>query len=81
MRVAIIAATAGILAATGASAKECRWGTNRPAIDTMERHTTPGAPRIYCQQETITVMSPSGQTRNIETWVFKMEKKNDDRRR
>lgn len=67
---AAIVTTAG----AGANAKECRFGNNRPAIDTMERHVTPGTSQATCVQETITLRTPSGHTRNVEMWSFRVRK-------
>jgi hypothetical protein len=65
---AIIATT------TGANAKECRFGNNRPAIDTMERHLTPGSTPIVCEQRTITLQTPSGRKRDVQMWTFQSKK-------
>jgi hypothetical protein len=67
--------TAAVVVATaGASARECRFGSNRPAIDTMERHVIPGTPQATCVQETITLHTPSGRTRNVEIWAIRIRK-------
>lgn len=72
---AAIAAIVLVATGAGATANECRFGTNRPAIDTMERHVTPGTRQITCTQQTITLQTPSGGQREVRTWTFSSSQK------
>lgn len=75
MRAVIIATTAAmLLTAAGAGAQECRFGNNRPAIDTMDRNITPGGTVIACTQRTLTVTTPSGARRDMKMWAFQKAK-------
>ncbi|TKT71405.1 hypothetical protein YH63_008255 [Afipia massiliensis] len=72
MRAIIIVAS--MVFATIAQAEECRFGDNRPAIDTIPRNITPGGTIIACEQKTITVTPPSGNKRDMKMWTFQKVK-------
>lgn len=74
MRAAIIATAALMLTTAGVQAEECRFGNNRPAIDTMDRNITPGCTVIACTQRTVTVTTPSGRERDMKMWTFQKAK-------
>jgi hypothetical protein len=63
-----------VVTTTGAQADECRFGTNRPAIDTMDRHITPGGTVVACSQRTVTMTTPSGRQRDVKVWEFQKAK-------
>lgn len=66
---------AGALAlTTAAQAEECRFGTSRPAIDTMDRNITPGGTTVACEQRTVTMTTPSGRERDVKMWTFQKTK-------
>lgn len=67
---AVIVTAAVLLLTTGAQAEPCQFGTNRPAIDTVDRNITPGGTVIACTQRTVTMTTPSGRQRDVQIWTF-----------
>ncbi len=65
---------ASMMLVTAVQAEECRFGTNRPAIDTMPRNITRGGTVIACEQKTIAVHTPSGDQREMKMWTFQKVK-------
>ncbi|MBN9007561.1 MAG: hypothetical protein J0H40_19360 [Rhizobiales bacterium] len=63
-----------VVTTAGAHAEQCRFGSNRPAIDTMERHITPGGTTIGCEMKTVTMQSPSGRQHDVKVWTFQKTK-------
>ncbi|MBN9007157.1 MAG: hypothetical protein J0H40_17300 [Rhizobiales bacterium] len=58
-----------------AHAEQCRFGSNRPAIDTMERRITPGGTTISCDMKTVTMQAPSGRRHDVKVWTFQKTNK------
>jgi len=63
-----------VVTTAGAQAEECRFGNNRSAIDTMDRHITPGGTVVACTQRTVTMTTPSGRQRDVKVWEFQKVK-------
>lgn len=58
-----------LLNATVAHAEPCVGPNgNRPAIDVVDRHVTPGTTQIACTQSTMTITTPSGAQRDVKLW-------------
>lgn len=73
MRTILILAAALALT-TAAQAEPCQFGTNRPAIDTMDRNIIPGGTTVACEQRTVTMTTPSGRERDVKMWTFQKTK-------
>jgi hypothetical protein len=75
MRSIIFLAIALSSAGRLAQAEDCVHGSNRPAIDVMDRHVTPGTTTIACTQSTVTITAPSGAQRDVRLWSFQPTKR------
>jgi hypothetical protein len=64
-----------IITPAGANAEHCRYRSNRPAIDTMERHITPGGTTIGCDMKTVTMQTPAGRQHDVKIWTFQKTNK------
>jgi hypothetical protein len=70
----IMVLAAALALTTAAQAEPCQFGSNRPAIDTMDRNITPGGTTIACIQRTVTLQTPSGRERDVKMWTFQKTK-------
>lgn len=74
MRLVLTFAGAALALTTAAQADPCQFGSNRPAIDTMDRNITPGGTVVACTQRNVTVTTPSGRERDVKVWEFQKAK-------